>query len=140
MKFDIKNPKVTAGRGKYKKLKLRNLMIRPIHPFPKWENSPDSPDLEEWRTSRRIILLDSDDPLVWTILAAHWEMRVLVFKYYGGSALGSIRRIMPDVVFEIEGFSSVWFEGWCPIRKERRTFNGKKMIILENDDLRNDQP
>lgn len=105
-------------------------MPRPTHPVPRWTDTPEDPDTTRWRTAKRKILLASDDPIVWPILAAHYEARPIRFLYWGGSNPGETREVIPLVLFTVAGFHSVWFEAWCPMRQAKRTFNCKKIQLL----------
>jgi hypothetical protein len=100
-------------------------MPLPIHPFPPWEGDSEPEWMRDWRTNPREIVLASDDPVIWPILEAHYEGRAIRFLYLGasGDCTRQIRACVPEVVFRIKGFSSTWFEGFCQLRRARRTFN-----------------
>jgi len=105
-------------------------MPLPQEPFPRWQDGPEAEWMRAWRTARRTVVLASEDPQVWPVLAAHYEKRAIRFRFWGGSTPGEVREVTPEVLFTIEGFRSVWFEAWCPLRRARRTFNCNAVELI----------
>jgi len=86
--------------------------------------------LGDWEQAPKEAVLHSDDPKVWRILACYWLQEPVDFIYHGGSEAGTPRRVIPKEVFEVEGYSSVWFRGYCDLRQAERTFNMKRMEFI----------
>jgi len=91
--------------------------------------------LGDWQQAPKEAVLHSDDPKVWRILACYWLQEHVDFIYHGGSESGTPRRVIPREVFQAEGYSSVWFRGYCELRQADRTFNLKRLeFLLPGDD------
>ena len=87
---------------------------------------PKQYPLEAWRSQFREPVLFSDDPHEWRFIEAMWLQEPLVFRYWGGSTPGALRRIVPRRLFRAAGFRPLYFTGWCPLRQEERVFRADR--------------
>lgn len=62
----------------------------------------------------------SDEPQVWRMLAAAWQLGTFEFRYWGGSLPGQTRRVTPAAVFTVAGSTGIYVGGDCPLRAEAR--------------------
>ena len=98
------------------------------------EGEPDF--LSRWHGAERLqIIHGGGEPLQELVLEAVQEGKVLFFFYWGGrlgilngGSAGEIhfqpilRAVAPRFLFLVTGFSGVYFEGWCDLRREARVF------------------
>lgn len=96
---------------------LRFPLLGPEEDFP-----PDPEWLERWLRAPRLLVLESDDPVIRELLAAARAGHETRIKYYGGSLPGGPRSITPGCVFQVEGFNGVYLSGYCHRKKRERVF------------------
>lgn len=76
----------------------------------------------DWVFRPRIPARSAEGPLVAALNRAARYGREVRFVYEGGSAPGRARRVVPALVFRVEGYPHVYFTGLCRERGEQRTF------------------
>lgn len=67
-------------------------------------------------------VFDSDDPQVRRMIAAAWQRGTVEFGYCGGSAPGSVHRVIPDAVFSLSGSTKIYVESDCHLCSECLVF------------------
>lgn len=100
----------------------------PVPPPPPADPDPDDARLATWQRGGREPVFYSEDPAVWTILAACWEQRSLSVRYWGGTEPGGRRTIRPRSVFTVRGYRGIWCEAWCETRQAWRTFRLDRLV------------
>lgn len=84
---------------------------------------PRDPEwLARWLRAPRRLILESDQALTRELILAVRAGSELRIIYYGGSLPGTVRRITPGSLFEVEGFGGIYMAGYCHRRKQERVF------------------
>ena len=87
---------------------------RPARTEPDW--------LREWNSLPRQPVLESRDPIVIACLAAADDGKPLPLYYHGGSTPGRLRKLSPELVFQLPGHTPRYVAGYCHLRQAPRIF------------------
>lgn len=100
-----------------------------LEPTPAGPEDTDAARLAAWQQARRDPVFDSDDRVVWAVLAACWQQQPLPVRYRGGTDPGGRRTLWPRSVFTVHGYGGTWCEAWCEARQAIRTFRLDRILI-----------
>ena len=78
--------------------------------------------MREWNALPRQPVRESRDPIVVACLAAADEGRALALYYHGGSSAGRLRKVSPELVFQLPGHAGRYVAGYCHLRQAPRIF------------------
>ncbi|MFP4352920.1 MAG: WYL domain-containing protein [Puniceicoccaceae bacterium] len=86
----------------------------------------------EWMQRPWVRVRESEDPQIAALLEAAREVRPVWIRYHGGSDAGGKRRILPAVVFGLDGDDGgegcpVYIVAWCALRQAPRLFRSDRI-------------
>lgn len=85
--------------------------------------APSEPDwLREWNGLPRRPVRESSDPIVLACLVAAGQGKALSIYYHGGSTPGRLRKLSPELVFQLPGHPPRYVAGYCHLRQAPRIF------------------
>ncbi len=96
------------------------------------DNWKDPEWLERWLSAKRLPVRDPQSPELKRWARAVGEGSPVLVRYFGAKESGSIRKISPTALNEIEGFAGVYLNSYCHKRQKPRTFRCDALEMLKS--------